>query len=57
MNTGTEIDYLGFRCRVLSADWAELISRHRREQAMSVEERTARFLRTLEDIRELPEAA
>jgi len=53
----TEVRYLGFRCTVVSSEWARLIKRDRVEQAMAVEERMTRFLRTLEQIRELPEAA
>jgi hypothetical protein len=53
----TEIRYFGFTCRVASIEWAEPIERDQRERAMGVEERMTRFLHTLEEIRELPEAA
>ena len=52
----TEIRYFGFMCRVVSIEWAEPIARDQRERAMGVEERMNRFLRTLEEIRALPEA-
>jgi hypothetical protein len=49
-----EVQYLGFRCRVVSSEWAELIERDRLDQEMGVEERMDRFLRTLDEIRGLP---
>jgi hypothetical protein len=49
-----ETQYFGFRCRVVSSDWAELIERDRLEREMGVEERMDRSLRTLNEIRELP---
>jgi hypothetical protein len=52
----SEIRYLGFSCRVISSEWAGLIERDRYERAMGVEERMNRFLHTLAEIRELPEA-
>jgi phosphoribulokinase len=52
--SASEVQYLGFTCRVVSSEWAEIIERDQRERAMSVEERTDSFLRTLEEIRELP---
>jgi len=36
---------------------AKPIQRYQRERAMGVEERMNRFLRTLDEIRQLPEAA
>jgi hypothetical protein len=51
---GHEVQYLAFRCRGVSGEWAELIERDRLEQEMGVEERMDRFLRTLNEIRELP---
>jgi hypothetical protein len=51
------IQYFGFDCRVVSIEWAVLVRRDQRERALGVEERMNRFLRTLEEIRELPEAA
>ena len=53
----TEIRYFGFVCRVVSIEWAEPIERDQRERALSVEERMDSFLRTLAEIRQLPEAA
>jgi hypothetical protein len=53
----TEIRYFGFECRVVSIEWARLIDRDQRERALGVEERMNRFLHTLGEIRELPEAA
>jgi hypothetical protein len=49
-----EVQYLGFRCRVVSSVWAELFERDRLEREMGVEERMDRFLRTLNEIRALP---
>jgi phosphoribulokinase len=49
-----EVQYFGFRCRVVSSEWAELFERDRLERAMSVEERMDSFLRTLNEIRGLP---
>jgi len=45
-----EIFFLGFRCRVVSAEWARLFERDRLELMRL-------FLRTLDEIRNLPEAA
>jgi len=53
----TQIQYFGFECRVVFIEWAVLVRRDQRERALGVEERMNRFLRTLEEIRELPEAA
>jgi hypothetical protein len=52
-----EVQCFGFRCRVVSPEWAALIERHQAECALSVEERMNRFLRTLTEIRRLPAAA
>lgn len=52
-----QMQYFGFTCRVVSIEWARLVERDRREQALGVEERMNRFLRTLAEIKALPEAA
>jgi hypothetical protein len=49
-----DVRYLGFTCRVVSSEWAELFERDRLEREMGVEERMDSFLRTLDEIRGLP---
>jgi hypothetical protein len=55
--TRIEMQYFGFRCRVVSDEWAALIRQGEAERSVGVEERMNLFLRTLNEIRELPEAA
>jgi hypothetical protein len=55
--TGIELQYFGFRCRLVCGEWAALIQGDEAERRLGVEERMNLFLRTLNEIRELPEAA